>query len=155
MQIWLKSTCFQQLCPAFEAYQRLNSTVSFLQNEQHLVCIRGALYPDYVRRQRLNTAENAFQTPEFNRSRICFCSFLFSPYLGNHKIARTCWFDQGIWFTFRAHVRKYVSRDMCLQILCIQVLCISTQKPINSLYAYVSLLSVHEYSVVRAKLPPP
>jgi hypothetical protein len=72
MQICLKSKCFQQLCPVFEGYQRLNSTVSFLQNEQHLVCIRGALFPDYVRRQRLNTAENAFQTPEFNRFRIIF-----------------------------------------------------------------------------------
>ena len=130
MQICLKSKCFQQLCPVFEGYQRLNSTVSFLQNEQHLVCIRGALYPDYVRRQRLNTAENAFQTPEFNRFRISLqFPLLTLPWKSKNSMNVNMLIRLRHLVTFRAQVRTNVSRDMCLQILCIIVLlCLSQPK---------------------------
>ena len=96
---------------ALSSFQRLSEIIQhtmFFTKRPEQCLIRGVLYADYAWRQRINLVNHCWKwflnTWIYNRSRIRFCSVLFSPYLGHTNML----IHSKHLVTFCAHVRKYV-----------------------------------------------
>ena len=146
------------LLTALSSFQRLSEIIQhtmFFTKWPERCLIRGVLYADYAWRQRINLVNHCWKwflnTWIYNRSRIRFCSVLFSPYLGHTNML----IHSKHLVTFCAHVRKYVLGYVSTNFM--HSSCLQLSQPKSQLIhcMHVSLLSVQEYSVVHAKDAPP